>query len=218
MMLSSSSGSGSGRDAGVGGSPKMSVGNNTSGSSMLSSSVLSSTAGSQAVSGRSGLVAGVVRRPRTHAVVITGPPGAGKSSLVLAHQAKWRGKWFFCTDVRRDSGANFVVVDSKWPVGPGEVPRVGDCAVFESGIVSLPFSLVEVMFCLNSSSSHSLHAFHPFSANSLSTTLTYTASSPPSETDLALRSKMYPSSTRELRSSKISSTCLISRLRCLLRS
>ena len=92
MLLSSSSGSGSGKDVGVGGSPKMSVGNNTSGSSMLSSSVLSSTAGRQAVSGRSGRGAGVVRRPKTHAVVITGPPGAGKSSLVLAHQARWRGK------------------------------------------------------------------------------------------------------------------------------
>ncbi|KAH8086606.1 histidine kinase [Cristinia sonorae] len=35
------------------------------------------------------------RRNRTHAIVITGPPGAGKSSLVLANQAKWRshGLW-----------------------------------------------------------------------------------------------------------------------------
>ncbi|EPS99596.1 hypothetical protein FOMPIDRAFT_1147208 [Fomitopsis schrenkii] len=34
-------------------------------------------------------------RARTHAVIITGPPGAGKSSLVLAHQARWRshGLW-----------------------------------------------------------------------------------------------------------------------------
>ncbi|KAH9945631.1 histidine kinase [Amylocystis lapponica] len=34
-------------------------------------------------------------RPRTHAVVILGPPGAGKSSLILAHQARWRshGLW-----------------------------------------------------------------------------------------------------------------------------
>ncbi|KAI0078477.1 histidine kinase [Panus rudis PR-1116 ss-1] len=37
----------------------------------------------------------VTRRPKTHAVIITGPPGAGKSSLVLANQAKWRshGLW-----------------------------------------------------------------------------------------------------------------------------
>ncbi|GBE78499.1 histidine kinase [Sparassis crispa] len=34
-------------------------------------------------------------RPRTHAVVVVGPPGAGKSSLILANQAKWRshGLW-----------------------------------------------------------------------------------------------------------------------------
>ncbi|TFY70059.1 hypothetical protein EVJ58_g21 [Rhodofomes roseus] len=34
-------------------------------------------------------------RARTHAVIILGPPGAGKSSLVLAHQARWRshGLW-----------------------------------------------------------------------------------------------------------------------------
>ncbi|CDO70926.1 hypothetical protein BN946_scf184829.g34 [Trametes cinnabarina] len=34
-------------------------------------------------------------RPRTHAAIITGPPGAGKSSLILAQQAKWRshGLW-----------------------------------------------------------------------------------------------------------------------------
>ncbi|KAI0793300.1 histidine kinase [Abortiporus biennis] len=35
------------------------------------------------------------RRARTHAIVIQGPPGAGKSSLILANQAKWRshGLW-----------------------------------------------------------------------------------------------------------------------------
>ncbi|OSD05781.1 histidine kinase [Trametes coccinea BRFM310] len=34
-------------------------------------------------------------RARTHAAIITGPPGAGKSSLILAQQAKWRshGLW-----------------------------------------------------------------------------------------------------------------------------
>ncbi|KAI0367509.1 histidine kinase [Pilatotrama ljubarskyi] len=34
-------------------------------------------------------------RPRTHAAIILGPPGAGKSSLILAQQAKWRshGLW-----------------------------------------------------------------------------------------------------------------------------
>ncbi|OCH84424.1 histidine kinase [Obba rivulosa] len=34
-------------------------------------------------------------RARTHAVIVCGPPGAGKSSLILAHQAKWRshGLW-----------------------------------------------------------------------------------------------------------------------------
>ncbi|KIP05676.1 hypothetical protein PHLGIDRAFT_128752 [Phlebiopsis gigantea 11061_1 CR5-6] len=35
------------------------------------------------------------RRGRTHAVVVSGPPGAGKSTLILANQAKWRshGLW-----------------------------------------------------------------------------------------------------------------------------
>ncbi|OSX67898.1 hypothetical protein POSPLADRAFT_1043081 [Postia placenta MAD-698-R-SB12] len=34
-------------------------------------------------------------RARTHAVIVLGPPGAGKSSLILANQAKWRshGLW-----------------------------------------------------------------------------------------------------------------------------
>ncbi|GJE87861.1 histidine kinase [Phanerochaete sordida] len=38
------------------------------------------------------------RRARTHAVIVVGPPGAGKSSLILAHQAKWRshGLWGQC--------------------------------------------------------------------------------------------------------------------------
>ncbi|KAI0809255.1 histidine kinase [Irpex lacteus] len=35
------------------------------------------------------------RRARTHAVIVCGPPGAGKSTLILAQQAKWRshGLW-----------------------------------------------------------------------------------------------------------------------------
>lgn len=101
---------------GQGGSPKlsMSVGNSTSvggSSSMLGSSMTLSTTGSQVTgagggsmsgtgtgSGSDGLrrvALGPPRRPKTHAVVITGPPGAGKSSLILAHQAKWRanGLW-----------------------------------------------------------------------------------------------------------------------------
>ncbi|KAK7694195.1 hypothetical protein QCA50_001375 [Cerrena zonata] len=85
----------------TGGSPKLSAGNNTSGgsSSLLGSSMTLSTTGSQAVGAdglrRAALAPGAVRRPKTHAVVITGPPGAGKSSLILAHQAKWRnnGLW-----------------------------------------------------------------------------------------------------------------------------
>ncbi|KZT06226.1 histidine kinase [Laetiporus sulphureus 93-53] len=34
-------------------------------------------------------------RARTHAVIVTGPPGAGKSSLIMAQQARWRshGLW-----------------------------------------------------------------------------------------------------------------------------
>ncbi|EKM60729.1 uncharacterized protein PHACADRAFT_155836 [Phanerochaete carnosa HHB-10118-sp] len=38
------------------------------------------------------------RRARTHAVIVVGPPGAGKSSLVLANQARWRshGLWGQC--------------------------------------------------------------------------------------------------------------------------
>lgn len=76
-----------------GGSPKMSTGTGTG--SILSSSMTLSTTGSPAVSAsdglrRSALGPGTVRRPKTHAVVITGPPGAGKSSLILWHQAKWR--------------------------------------------------------------------------------------------------------------------------------
>ncbi|CAL1696704.1 unnamed protein product [Somion occarium] len=62
------------------------------------SSMTLSTTGSPAISGNDSLrraALGPTRRPRTHAVVITGPPGAGKSSLVLANQAKWRshGLW-----------------------------------------------------------------------------------------------------------------------------
>lgn len=33
-------------------------------------------------------------RAKTHAIVIHGPPGAGKSSLIVAQQAKWRCRFF----------------------------------------------------------------------------------------------------------------------------
>ncbi|KAF8213626.1 hypothetical protein K438DRAFT_1902622 [Mycena galopus ATCC 62051] len=49
------------------------------------------------------------RVPRTHAVIIVGPPGVGKSSIVLANQAKWRahGLWGHAKFLNADSSGPF---------------------------------------------------------------------------------------------------------------
>ncbi|PCH33241.1 hypothetical protein WOLCODRAFT_21861 [Wolfiporia cocos MD-104 SS10] len=84
-------------------SPPMSMGDPGSPSPKIASIRVSENSGTP-MSVSSGLTAsdGLRRialapssRARTHAVIVTGPPGAGKSSLILAHQARWRshGLW-----------------------------------------------------------------------------------------------------------------------------
>ncbi|KAH9921391.1 histidine kinase [Fomitopsis serialis] len=61
-------------------------------------------------------------RARTHAVIILGPPGAGKSSLVLAHQARWRshGLWGQAkfSDVEAAPFSSLFVTALKKQLGP----------------------------------------------------------------------------------------------------
>ncbi|KAJ7630475.1 hypothetical protein FB45DRAFT_915621 [Roridomyces roridus] len=49
------------------------------------------------------------RVPRTHAVIVVGPPGVGKSSIILANQAKWRahGLWGQAKFLSADSAGPF---------------------------------------------------------------------------------------------------------------
>ncbi|KAF7367339.1 Histidine kinase [Mycena sanguinolenta] len=49
------------------------------------------------------------RIPRTHAVIVVGPPGVGKSSIILANQAKWRahGLWGHAKFLNADSSGPF---------------------------------------------------------------------------------------------------------------
>ncbi|KAJ7748524.1 hypothetical protein DFH07DRAFT_747280 [Mycena maculata] len=49
------------------------------------------------------------RVARTHAVIVVGPPGAGKSSIILANQAKWRahGLWGQAKFLNADSAGPF---------------------------------------------------------------------------------------------------------------
>ncbi|KAK7064662.1 histidine kinase [Favolaschia claudopus] len=49
------------------------------------------------------------RVPRTHAVIVVGPPGVGKSSIILANQAKWRahGLWGHAKFLKADSSGPF---------------------------------------------------------------------------------------------------------------
>ncbi|KAJ7275535.1 histidine kinase [Mycena haematopus] len=49
------------------------------------------------------------RVPRTHAVIVVGPPGVGKSSIILANQAKWRahGLWGHAKFLNADSSGPF---------------------------------------------------------------------------------------------------------------
>ncbi|KAF7319894.1 Histidine kinase [Mycena kentingensis (nom. inval.)] len=48
-------------------------------------------------------------RVRTHAVIVVGPPGVGKSSIILANQAKWRahGLWGHAKFISADSSGPF---------------------------------------------------------------------------------------------------------------
>nr|GAT57553.1 histidine kinase [Mycena chlorophos] len=49
------------------------------------------------------------RTARTHAVIVVGPPGVGKSSIILANQAKWRahGLWGHAKFINADSSGPF---------------------------------------------------------------------------------------------------------------
>ncbi|KAJ7124823.1 hypothetical protein C8R43DRAFT_1090617 [Mycena crocata] len=49
------------------------------------------------------------RAARTHAVIVVGPPGVGKSSIILANQAKWRahGLWGQAKFINADSSGPF---------------------------------------------------------------------------------------------------------------
>ncbi|KAJ7151534.1 hypothetical protein C8R46DRAFT_1166444 [Mycena filopes] len=51
-------------------------------------------------------------RARTHAVIVVGPPGVGKSSIILANQAKWRahGLWGHAKFLNADSSGPFATL------------------------------------------------------------------------------------------------------------
>ncbi|KAJ7655307.1 dual-domain HisK/Mak2 protein kinase [Mycena polygramma] len=78
----------------------------------------SAVGASSSVGGSSMMTTDTLRRAalhrgaRTHAVIVVGPPGVGKSSIVLANQAKWRahGLWGHAKFLNADSSGPFATL------------------------------------------------------------------------------------------------------------
>ena len=83
-------------------------------------------------------------RARTHAAIILGPPGAGKSSLILAQQAKWRCTY---TDLHLKK-LLIHGVHSAWLVGAGQVLRSRAWPVRDPGTLDLECSRTLGSHCL----------------------------------------------------------------------